>query len=122
MAQQVRDQAVNAVVLVGRVSREPDEKELPSGDVLVLFSVIVDRPHSRRPVPEGTRVVTTDTIDCVAWPAGVRRTAGRFLPGDVVRVEGTLHRRFWRGEGGATSKYEVEVATVKRLARAQASR
>jgi single-strand DNA-binding protein len=122
MAEQVLEQACNEVALVGRVSREPEEKELPSGDVLVMWSVIVDRPPSRRPVPEGTRAVTTDTIDCVAWSAGVRRTAGAFAPGDVVRVEGALHRRFWRGAAGPTSKCEVEVASVKRLTRAQASR
>ena len=122
MTQQVQEQAVNEVVLVGRVSREPAEKELPSGDVLVLFSVVVDRPPSRRPVPAGSRAVTTDTIDCVAWSAGVRRTAAGLAPDDVVRVEGALQRRFWRGERGVTSKCEVEVGRVKRLARAQASR
>lgn len=122
MTQQSDDQSVNKVVLVGRVSREPQERTLPSGDVLVSFSVIVDRPRSRRPVPEGTRVVTTDTLDCVAWPAGVRRTAGGFGPGDAVRVEGVLQRRFWRGERGVTSRCEVDVTRVKRLSRAQSSR
>lgn len=112
----------NEVTLVGRVAREPVEKELPSGDVLVLFSVTVDRPPSRRPVPAGSRAVTTDTIDCVAWSAGSRRTAGALAPGDVVRVQGALQRRFWRGGQGVTSKCEVEVAGLKRLARAQASR
>jgi single-strand DNA-binding protein len=116
------DLRCNEVTLVGRVARAPEEKELPSGDVLVLFSVTVDRPPSRRPVPEGSRAVTTDTIDCVAWSAGARRTAGGFAPADVVRVEGALQRRFWRGQQGVTSKCEVEVVAVKRLARAQASR
>ena len=122
MTQQVLDQGCNEVTLVGRVAREPEEKELPSGDLLVLFSVTVERRPSRRPVPEGSRVVTSDTIDCVAWSAGSRRTAGGLAPSDVVRVEGALQRRFWRGERGVTSKCEVEVAAVKRLARAQASR
>jgi single-strand DNA-binding protein len=122
MAERVQEQACNEVVLVGRVAREPEEKELPSGDVLMSFSVIVDRPPSRRRVREGTRAVTTDTIDCVAWSAGARRTAGGFAPDDVVRVEGALQRRFWRGERGPTSKCEIDVASVKRLARAQASR
>ena len=121
MAEQVLE-TCNEVALVGRVSREPEEKELPSGDVLVLWSVIVDRPPWRRPVPEGTRPVTTDTFDCVAWAAGVRRTAGAFSPGDVVRIEGALRRRFWRGSTGPTSKCEIEVASAKRLARAQVSR
>src|SRR5690348_3312590 len=122
MAEQVLEQTCNEVTLVGRVAREPEEKELPSGDLLVLFSVVVDRPPSRRPVPEGSRAVTTDTIDCVAWSAGARRTVGGLTPDDVVRVEGALQRRFWRTERGVTSKCEVEVVAVKRLQRAQTSR
>jgi single-strand DNA-binding protein len=122
MSQQVQEQVTNSVVLVGRMAREPEEKELPSGDVLVLFSVTVDRPSSRRPVPEGARVVTTDTLDCVAWSASTRRTVAGLAPDDVVRVEGVLQRRFWRAPAGVTSKCEIEVGLVKRLARAQASR
>jgi single-strand DNA-binding protein len=118
MTERVLEQACNEVTLVGRVSGDPEEKELPSGDLLVLWRVIVDRTPSRRPVPEGSRPVTTDTFDCVAWSAGVRRTAGAFRPGDVIRVEGALRRRFWRAPTGATSKCEVEVASVKRLVRA----
>jgi len=122
MAQQVKEQATNEVVLVGRMAREPEEKELPSGDLLVLFSVIVDRPASRRPVPEGGRTTTTDTLDCVAWSAGTRRVAAGLAPDDVVRVQGVLQRRFWRTPTGVTSKCEIEVGQVKRLARAQVSR
>lgn len=122
MTERVLDLACNEVALVGRVSGEPVEKELPSGDLLVIWRVVVERPPSRRPVPEGSRPVTTDTFDCVAWAAGVRRAAGAFAPGDVVRVEGALRRRFWRGATGATSKYEIEAASAKRLVRAQAKR
>lgn len=113
----------NEVALVGRVSAAAEERTLPSGDVLVSWRLVVDRPPSRRPVPEGGRTVTVDTIDCVAWAGGVRRTAAAFAPGDVVRVEGALRRRFWRGGGGgAASRTEVEVLSAKRLAKAQASR
>jgi single-strand DNA-binding protein len=122
VGEQRQDAACNEVALVGRVSGEPEERELPSGDVLVVWRVVVDRPPSRRQVPEGTRATTTDTFDCVAWSAGVRRTAGALAAGDVVRVEGALRRRFWRAPNGPASKCEVEVARVKRLVRAQASR
>ena len=115
-------EACNEVALVGRVSRPAEERTLPSGDVLLTWSVVVDRPPQRRPVPEGGRAVTIDTIDCVAWGGAVRRTASGFAAGDVVRVEGALRRRFWRAGGGATSRCEVEVSSTRRLVRAQASR
>lgn len=76
----------NEVLLVGRVSGEPEERELPSGDVLVTWRVVVDRPAPRRPPPEGVRLTTVDTLDCVAWSSGVRRTARALVTGDVVAV------------------------------------
>ena len=113
--------AVNEVTLVGRVSAAAEERELPSGDALVSWRLIVDRPPQRR-APAGARAVVVDTVDCVAFAAPVRRTARALAPGDVVRVEGALRRRFWRSGAGASSRTEVEVAAVRRLARAQASR
>ncbi|MCU1591726.1 MAG: hypothetical protein JWP11_2982 [Frankiales bacterium] len=122
LAEQLHQQTCNEVALVGRVSAPAEERTLPSGDVLVTWRVVVDRPPLRRAAPEGGRAVTVDTIDCVAWAAGVRRTAGGFATGDVVRVEGALRRRFWRGGGGPESRCEVEVLVAKRVARAQSSR
>jgi single-strand DNA-binding protein len=116
------EQACNEVSLVGRVSAPAEQRTLPSGDVLVTWRVVVDRPPARRAAPEGTRPVTVDAIDCVAWTSAVRRTAGTFVSGDVVRVEGALRRRFWRGGTGLSSRYEVEAGSVKRLVRAQESR
>lgn len=108
----------NQVVLVGRVAAVPEERTLPSGDVLLLWRLVVDRPPPRRAAPEGVRMPTVDTLDCVAWAAGVRRSASSFCTGDVVSVEGSLRRRFWRDGAGAVSRYEVEAHKVKRLQRA----
>jgi single-strand DNA-binding protein len=107
----------NEVLLVGRVSGEPAERELPSGDLLVTWRVVVDRPVPRRPPPEGVRLATVDTLDCVAWGSGVRRTARTLADGDVVAVEGALRRRFWRAGAGAASKTEVEVLALRRVGR-----
>lgn len=115
----VVDQAAarNEVILVGRVSGAPQERELPSGDALVSWRVVVDRPAPRRPPAPGARPPTIDTIDCVAWTAAVRRTARSLTDGDVVSVEGALRRRFWRSGAGAASRTEVEVASLRRLRR-----
>ncbi len=107
----------NEVILVGRVSGAPEERELPSGDVLVSWRVVVDRPAPRRPPPAGTRPATIDALECVGWTAAVRRTARGLSDGDVVAVEGMLRRRFWRGGAGASSRTEVEVESLRRLSR-----
>ena len=110
--------ARNEVLLVGRVSGAPQERELPSGDALVGWRVVVARPPGGRKPPPGVRPPTVDTLDCVAWAAGVRRTARGLADGDVVEVRGSLRRRFWRAGVGASSRTEVEVASVVRLHRA----
>jgi single-strand DNA-binding protein len=104
------------VVLVGRVPAPPEERELPSGDVLVTWRLVVARPPGRRP-PEGVRPTTVDTLDCVAWTAPTRRAASALVPDDVVEVSGALRRRFWRAGAGAASRCEVEASSVRRVSR-----
>ena len=96
--------SVNSVELVGRVSGDPEPRELPSGDDLVTLRLVVPRVGGG-PV---------DTIDLACWSASSRRAAGRLTDGDTVRVTGALRRRFFRTPGGAGSRYEVEVKTLSR--------
>jgi single-strand DNA-binding protein len=102
---------VNEVHLVGRLAAEAVDRELPSGDTLSTFRLVVDRP-------EGAPGPKVDTVDCAAWRADVRRSLSSWAPGDVVRIDGELRRRFWRAGAATASRYEVEVAKAKRLVRA----
>ena len=97
-------ESVNSVELTGRVSGEPEERVLPSGDDLVTLRLVVARPAGG-PV---------DTIDLACWSRSARRSAARLGDGDRVHVTGALRRRFFRPPGGAASRYEVEVATLSR--------
>jgi single-strand DNA-binding protein len=108
----------NEVLLVGRVSTAAEERQLPSGDLLVTFRVVVERPPPRRPAPEGVRVPTFDALTCVGWSARVRRTASTLVVGDVVEVTGAVRQRYWRGGAGLGSRTEVEALTLRRLVRA----
>jgi single-strand DNA-binding protein len=117
--QRAKDQPFNQVKLVGRVAARAETKEMPSGDLLTTFRVIVpreDRPTSgSRATPRKGGV---DTIECVAWRAGLRRTVNSWQEGDMVAVTGALRRRFWRGESGASSRHEIEVLEATRVRRA----
>lgn len=105
------DVADNRVQLVGRVSGEPAVRELPSGDRIVTFVMVVarDRPRGRQRV---------DVVDCVAWGGRVRRTVSRWREGDVCEVEGALRRRFYRAGGATVSRVEVEVGAGRLIRRA----
>lgn len=109
----------NEVALRGRLSAPPEARTLPSGDEVVVFRLVVDRPStvrgrtSARGQSSGRRAPTVDTFDCAVWRAAHRRAAGGWAAGDVIELTGALRRRFWRTAGGAASRHEVEVTTVR---------
>ena len=96
----------NSVLIVGRVTGTGEEVELPSGDLLTKFRVVVPREK-----PE-TKVVV-DTIDCVAFKPAIQKKIMKLELEDVVEIEGSLRRRFWQGATGVASKVEVEVSSLK---------
>ena len=104
------------MLLVGRLAAVAEDRELPSGDLLTCWRLVVGRPPSTR--KDGRRPVTLDTVDCVAWAKGVRRTVAAYAAGDVLVVEGALRRRFFSANGRPASRYEVEVVKARRLAKA----
>ncbi|MEZ5095393.1 MAG: single-stranded DNA-binding protein [Nocardioides sp.] len=102
--------AANEVRLVGRLSRAADSRELPSGDVVGTFRVVVPRLATRgRP--------GVDAVDCAVWTARTRRVVAGWQPGDVVEVRGALRRRFYRQAGAVASRVEIEVTQARRLRR-----
>lgn len=90
-------------MIVGRLGKSVVERELPSGDRVLTFTVIVDRP---RPQPGQ---VTVDAVPCQVFGARLRARVARLEPGTVVDVRGTLRRRFWRAPSGLGSALEVDV-------------
>ncbi|MBF4163826.1 single-stranded DNA-binding protein [Nocardioides acrostichi] len=106
----------NEVVVRGRLSAPAEERELPSGDVVVTLRVIVSRARPRGPSARSKQ--RFDVIDCAVWAARLRRTVRAWRAGDVVEVEGALRRRFYRGAAGTTSRVEVEAARARRISAA----
>jgi len=105
----------NAVSLAGRVSSTPIERELPSGDRVVTFRLVVAREQS--PMTAKSKQVS-DWVDCAAWGGRVRRSVASWQVDDRVEIEGALRRRFFKDGGGASTRLEVEVLTGRRVERA----
>ena len=94
----------NLVVLRGVLSRDPEPRQLPSGDAVVAYDVTV-RPESTSGEPGRAESVP------VAWfspPAG----ASGLSAGDDVVVVGRVRRRFFRAGGATSSRTEVVAARV----------
>jgi len=97
------------VTITGRMGGSITERQLPSGDVIVAFTVVVDRPKNRRPPGSS---VTVDALPCQVHTAALRAKVTRLAEGTVVEVAGVLRRRFWRSPGGLGSALEVEVSRI----------
>ena len=99
------DLSLNDLLLRGRVSAAATSKELPSGDKVVEFRLIVTRENR-----EGV-----DTLDIAAWSAKSRKTALSLAPDEWVEISGAVHRRFWQSPGGLASRWQVEAIDILRL-------
>ncbi|GEP39376.1 hypothetical protein NPS01_30390 [Nocardioides psychrotolerans] len=103
----------NEVRLIGRISQEPESRELPSGDTIWTFRVVVPRaPAAVRPHQ------SVDALECVVWSGRLKRFVRTWHAGDVVEVSGQLRRRFYRAGGAAVSRVEVEVSSGRVIRRA----
>jgi single-strand DNA-binding protein len=105
----------NEVLLVGRVAADPRPVQLPSGDELLTFRLIVHRPPKNRRSRPGP---PQDTLACSVWATALQRTVGRWRAGDIVEVSGALRRRFLKSNTMPTSVHDIEVLEARRLHRA----
>ena len=89
----------NVVVLIGRLARPAETRELPSGDRLVAYEVTVDRPGER-----------AETVP-VVW-VGAPASAGDHDVDERMLVIGRVRRRFYREGGSTQSRTEVGAEAV----------
>ncbi len=99
------DYSLNDCLLRGRVSAPAVDRELPSGEHVVEFRLIITRAER-----EGV-----DTLDIAAWSAKSRRTAVSLKAGEWVEVSGSVRRRFWQGPAGLASRWQIEGESITRL-------
>lgn len=109
---------VNTVELVGELVVAPEARQLPGGDEVVSWRLVVRTESlSLRRGSKAASPLRSDSIDCVAGLGPIRKRALSYQPGDVIEVAGALRHRYWRGVGGLNSRYEVEVTSLRRRRR-----
>jgi len=108
---ETEDPDSNYVRLRGRLSAAPSEKELPSGDSVWTFRVVVPRAAPYR------RKQRVDALECAVWTGRVLRSVASWHEGDVVEVTGSLRRRFFKTAAGTVSRVEVEVESGRVIRR-----
>ena len=107
---------INQVRLAGRLSADPEERVLPSGDTVWTFRLVVPRPVG------GVSRQRVDTLECAVWGGRVRGQVPTWAGDDVVEVSGSLRRRFFATGSGRASRVEVEVSSGRLVRRGKVTR
>lgn len=94
---------INTVVLMGRLTYEPELRKTPSGVSVLRFQLAVERAYQKN-----NEEKQTDFIDCVAWRQTAEFISKYFHKGDMIALEGMLQTNNYTDKNGANRK-QVEV-------------
>ena len=87
---------LNHIVIMGRLTRDPELRRTGSGIAVASFTVAVDRDFGGRDGGEKE----TDFIDCVAWRQTGEFVSKYFTKGRMIVVSGRLQIRSWTDKDG----------------------
>lgn len=86
---------MNRIVLVGRLTKDPELKYTGNGVPVANFTLAVGRPFSNQ---QGER--ETDFINCVVWRKPAENVANFLKKGSLAGVDGRMQTRNYEGQDG----------------------
>lgn len=86
---------MNKVILMGRLTRDVEMRQTPSGVSLARFSIAVNRRFAGKDAQQ-----QADFINCVAWRQTGEFIARYFQKGSMIAVVGSIQSRSWDGQDG----------------------
>lgn len=86
---------LNRIIVMGRMTRDPELRRTNSGTAVASFTVAVDRDFKTQ---SGEK--ETDFIDVVAWRNTAEFVSKYFSKGRMAVVEGRLQLRDWTDKDG----------------------
>lgn len=95
---------LNRITIMGRMTRDPDERRTDSGKAVANFTLACDSDRDRE---------QTDFIDCVAWNGTAEFISKYFRKGSMCIVSGRLQmRRYEAKDGTNRTAYEIVADSV----------
>lgn len=85
---------MNKVILMGRLTRDPEMRQTPNGVSVCSFSIAVNRRFAK----EGQQ--NADFINCTAWRQQAEFICKYFSKGSMIAVVGNLQSRSWENQEG----------------------
>ena len=96
---------LNHIVLMGRLTRDPELRHTGNGTAVASFSLAVDRDFKSQ---SGEK--ETDFVDIVAWRSTADFVSKFFTKGRMAVVEGRLQLRDWKDKDGNNRRSAEVVA------------
>lgn len=91
--------SLNKVVLMGRLTADPELRKTKQGTSVAAFTLAVDRSYSK----QGEQA-QADFFDCVAWTGTAEFVSRYFAKGQRMAVSGRLQTRNWEDNDGKKRK------------------
>ena len=102
---------INRVVLVGRITRDPETQQTSAGIPYVRFTVAVNRPFKDQ---NGERLA--DFINCIAWRAQAEFLQKFVKKGNQLAVEGRIQTNSYTDANGNNRQaFDILVESVSNL-------
>ena len=93
---------MNKVILMGRLTRDPEMRQTTGGIQVCSFSVAVNRRFAK----DGQQ--NADFINCTAWRQQAEFICKYFHKGSMIALVGTLQSRSWENQEGKR-QYSTDV-------------
>jgi single-strand DNA-binding protein len=107
---------LNRVVLIGRLTRDPELRYTPNGTATCTFNLAVERPFSN-----GNGEKETDFLNIVTWRQLAENCANYLKKGRLTAVEGRIQTRSYENnEGRRVYVTEIVADNVRFLERVKA--
>lgn len=102
---------INRVVLVGRITRDPEMQQTSAGVPYVRFSLAIDRPFKNQ---NGEKL--TDFVNCIAWRSQADFMNSYVKKGNMVGVEGRIQVTSYQDQNGNNRQsFDIFVESVTNL-------
>lgn len=95
----------NKVILIGRLTKDPELKTTPSGISVLSGSVAVDRAYKQGDERK------TDFIEFITWRKTAEFVAKYFKKGSAILLEGELQARSYTAQDGSKHKVVEVIAS-----------
>ena len=103
---------MNSVILIGRLTQDPQASTLDSGHSYCCFSIAVNRRYSRNGENQA------DFINIITWDALAQNCVKYLVKGSQVAVQGSIQTGSYERDGVRRQTFDIRADQVEFLSRA----